>query len=110
NHSPYVKDAINDAVVQNNIDLVNPNRCGTKAAAHYQFQIPAGESVSIRLRLANIQPDSSSDGGSNEIALWERQFDDFDKIFAARQAEADEFYRDVAPISLGDDHRQIQRQ
>src|SRR5207253_2253681 len=37
-------------------------------------------------------------------------FNDFDDIFAQRKAEADEFYRDVAPASLGEDHRQIQRQ
>src|SRR5438067_7931985 len=51
NHSPFVKDSINDAVIHNNIDLVNPNKVGTKAAAHYRFTIPAGEKASIRLRL-----------------------------------------------------------
>src|SRR5438874_5410684 len=54
NHSPFVKDSINDAVIHNNIDLVNPNKVGTKAAAHYRFEIPPGENVSIRLRLTRV--------------------------------------------------------
>src|SRR5439155_15589272 len=51
NHSPFVKDSINDAVIHNNIDLVNPNKIGTNAATHYRFTIAPGDSVSIRLRL-----------------------------------------------------------
>src|SRR5207249_6293516 len=51
NHSPFVKDSIHDAVIQNKIDIVNPGKTGTKAAAHYRFTIPPGETVSIRLRL-----------------------------------------------------------
>ena len=37
NRSPFVKDSINDAVIQNKIELVNPEKVGTKAAAHYRF-------------------------------------------------------------------------
>jgi len=37
-------------------------------------------------------------------------FSDFDEIFAARKAEADEFFADVAPSALTDEHRAIQRQ
>ena len=36
NESPYVKDGINDCVVQGRHDAVNPGRQGTKVAAHYQ--------------------------------------------------------------------------
>src|SRR5439155_19428364 len=39
NHSPYVKDSIDEAVVRNRIDLINPGKVGTKAATHYQFTI-----------------------------------------------------------------------
>src|SRR5207237_92368 len=51
NHSPFVKDSINDAVTQNRIELINPEKVGTKAAAHYRFTVPPGERASIRLRL-----------------------------------------------------------
>src|SRR5205823_12323415 len=54
NHSRYVKDSINDAVVQNRIELVNPDKTGTKAAAHYQFTIAPNQSQTIRLRLRRI--------------------------------------------------------
>src|SRR5450631_2154811 len=40
NPTPFVKDSINDCVVHDKIDLVNPQRVGTKAAAHYKFVIP----------------------------------------------------------------------
>src|SRR4029077_16935278 len=54
NATRFVKDSINDAVIQNRIDLVNANEVGTKAAAHYRFLIAPGESVSIRLHLRKI--------------------------------------------------------
>ena len=99
NHSPHVKDAINDAIVRDNLELVNPNRVGTKAAAHYRFLIPPGEAKSIRLRLR---------GGDKPGSV--NPFADFDAIFARRKTEADEFYQAIAPKSLGDEHRAIQRQ
>ena len=46
NESPYVKDGINDCVVQGNQDAVNPGKQGTKAAAHYQLNVgrrPVGD-------------------------------------------------------------------
>src|SRR5437762_1803585 len=54
NHCPFVKDSINDAVTQNRIDLINPEKVGTKAAAHYRFIIEANDSRTIRLRLRKI--------------------------------------------------------
>ncbi len=36
NESPYVKDGINDCVVQGHQGAVNPGKQGTKVAAHYQ--------------------------------------------------------------------------
>ena len=38
----YFKDGINDYVVDGNRDAVNPARLGTKAAAHYRLNLPAG--------------------------------------------------------------------
>jgi hypothetical protein len=34
-------------------EAVNPNRTGTKAAAHYQVDVAAGGTAVIRLRLSN---------------------------------------------------------
>ena len=59
NRSPYVKDSINDAIVLNRIELVNPEKIGTKAAAHYQFTIVPNETRTIRLRLLPIDPRSA---------------------------------------------------
>ena len=49
----YVKDAINNYVVAGRLDAVNPNRTGTKAAAHYHVDVAAGGTAVIRLRLTN---------------------------------------------------------
>ena len=53
NESPYVKDGINDCVVQGNQGAVNPEKQGTKVAAHYQVTVGAGQTQVIRLRLSN---------------------------------------------------------
>ena len=52
NESPYVKDGINDCVVQGKQGAVNPAKQGTKVAANYQVKIDAGQSEVIRLRLS----------------------------------------------------------
>ena len=38
----YFKDALHEYVVHGNREAVNPARTGTKAAAHYAFEVPAG--------------------------------------------------------------------
>ncbi|MFL6514125.1 MAG: MGH1-like glycoside hydrolase domain-containing protein [Chthoniobacterales bacterium] len=114
NPSPHVKDAINDAIVGGNIDLVNANRVGTKAAAHYQFELQPGEARSIRLRLRKMEreaaPISQTEAGAQELAPPFEPFGEFDGIFATRKAEADEFYEHLTAESLGAEHRAIQRQ
>ena len=52
NASPYVKDAFHESVISGRGDAVNPAKVGTKAAAHYVLDVPAGGSQTIRLRLA----------------------------------------------------------
>ncbi|MDQ3135278.1 MAG: glucosidase, partial [Acidobacteriota bacterium] len=51
NHGTYVKDAFHEYVVGGRDEAVNPARVGTKAAAHYRLEVPAGGSISVRLRL-----------------------------------------------------------
>ena len=56
NPSPFVKDAINNYVVHGKEDAVNPDKVGTKCAAHYRLTVEAGQEKSIRLRLSDIAP------------------------------------------------------
>jgi hypothetical protein len=100
NRALYVKDSINERIVQQKSDVVNPHRAGTKAAAHYQFTLAPNESKTIRLRLKRPGRERRRD----EI------FTDFDLIFEKRKTEADEFYSALAPRSLNEEHRAIQRQ
>jgi len=97
NASPYVKDSINDYVVAGRAEAVNPNRTGTKAAAHYRLDIGAGETAVIRLRLSN--PASRSPFG--------RQFD---QIVEERRREADAFFRAITPAKVGEDAARVMRQ
>ena len=97
NSSPYVKDGINNYVVNDNKGAVNPDRIGTKFAPHYQLSIPPGESRTVELRLCD------SDSLPNP-------FTEFDKIFEQRQQEADEFYQEINPHEMPEDRRSVQRQ
>ena len=94
----YVKDGINDYIVHGAKDTVNPERMGTKAAAHYPLAIPAGGEVSIRLRLTN-----SDLKGKNA-------FSTFDKTFTLRKREAEEFYETIIPQDLSADAQNVMRQ
>jgi len=98
NRTPFVKDGINDYIVNGVREAVNPQHKGTKAAAHYKLTLGAGETATVRLRLA----DSDFKGKS--------AFSGFDEIFATRQHEADEFYATVIPQDLSPDARNVMRQ
>jgi hypothetical protein len=98
NASPYVKDSINDFVVNRNKQAVNPALIGTKAAIHYVLSIEPGATQIIQLRLSNT-PNLTEPLGKN-----------FNAIFAIRKQEADEFYHRVTPFSLSEDMRNVQRQ
>jgi hypothetical protein len=98
NISPYVKDGINNYVVDGNKDTVNPDRIGTKAAIHYVLSIDPGATQTIQLRLSDIPN------------LKEPLGDDYNATFAIRKQEADEFYQRVTPFSLSEDMRNVQRQ
>jgi hypothetical protein len=96
----YVKDGINDYVVNGARDAVNPAREGTKAAAHYVLTIPAGGEASVRLRFTE-EPPSSVDETFGE---------EFEHTFQERRREADEFYAGVVPSHLSDDAKSVMRQ
>src|SRR4029077_4526099 len=56
NPSPFVKDAFHEFLITGNKEAVNPSKEGTKAAAHYKLEIPAGGSQIVRLRLSQPLP------------------------------------------------------
>jgi hypothetical protein len=53
NVSSFVKDGINDYIVNGRTDAVNPQSTGTKCSAHYRLSIEPGKSQAIRLRLTD---------------------------------------------------------
>ncbi len=94
--SPYVKDAFHAYIVSGRSEAVNPERVGTKAAAHFALDVPAGGSQMVRLRLSAAKPRDPFIG--------------FEKTFESRIADADEFYQRIAPDTLNEDQRRVHRQ
>ncbi len=99
NGGRYVKDGVNDYVVHNAVDAVNPAETGTKAAARYRLRLAPGESQVVRLRL--------TDRLDGQAVM---PHPDFDETFALRRKEAGEFYAAVTPPALSDDARSVMRQ
>jgi len=94
------KDGINNYIVHRTKQAVLAESMGTKAAAHYALDVAAGKTVSVRLRLTNVefthQPTAA--------------FSTFDGLFAARKHEADEFYATIIPRDLSPDAQSVMRQ
>ncbi|NJN85930.1 MAG: glucosidase [Leptolyngbyaceae cyanobacterium SL_7_1] len=103
NHSPYVKDGIDQYIVHGQTDAVNPAQVGTKAAADYSLTLAAGETQVIQLRLCPT-PDNGSTASNPLFG------EAFEAILQQRQREADEFYHHLMPACLGSDRGTIQRQ
>ena len=97
NPTPYVKDAFHRFVISGDCDAVNPGKTGTKAAARYVLDVPAGGCEVVELRLARGEA-SGTFGAA------------FEKTFRQRILDADEFYDRITPSSLGEDERRVHRQ
>jgi hypothetical protein len=121
----YVKDAFHSYLIQGDKSAVNPRQMGTKMAALYPVDLGPGESVTLKLRLTDLDPLSAMSESSTLIettaspAHAERgegipasnDFDQgFDAVFATRQKEADEFYASRIPKEMSDDAKLIMRQ
>ncbi len=100
-YTPYVKDAFHERVVHNREAAVNPQKTGTKAAAWYQLNIPAGEEVIIHLRLTSQREAPAQLFGPA-----------FDEIIADRESEMNEYYHRLRRSSgvMDDQHLQVVRQ
>jgi hypothetical protein len=78
---------------------VNPQKNGTKVAAHYRLVVKPGECQTVRLRLCQTAPKGAGD-----------PFADFNDLLEVRHKEADEFYDTVIPPSLNADQSNVMRQ
>jgi hypothetical protein len=94
----YVKDSFHDYVIRGDKEAVNPDRVGTKAAAHYVLAVAPGASKTICLRFS----DEEDDARFTPVA--------FEATFRQRIEEANEFYDSLAPSGLSEDARRVQRQ
>lgn len=135
NVSAYVKDGIGDYVVNQNTNAVNPNQTGTKAAAHYVFNLAAKSQETIYLRFTDKEihhrdaetrrkleqdgvgssrldkQDEDSEKNSVSLCLCGETFvEDCEAIFRKRIVEADEFYAEIIPGNLSDDAKNVMRQ
>ncbi len=99
NSAPFVKDAFHRYVVEGVQEAVNPEGKGTKAAAYARFDVPAGGSVTLKLRLCRLDLATATPFG-----------DDFDATMRQRTEEADAFYADRTEPALNGKERNIVRQ
>jgi hypothetical protein len=97
----YSKDGINDYVVEDATNAVNPEERGTKAAAHYQFMLGPSETATVHLRLTNTEIKTSARKNFSKSC---------DSVFAKRINEADEYYKTIIPQQLSVDAQNVMRQ
>jgi hypothetical protein len=119
NKSPYVKDGINDFVVDGKKDAVNPNNTGTKAAAHYVLNIAGNSFETIYLQLSDkeihhrdteTQSKTSKKSSATQRLGGSNFTQECEQIFQQRINEADEFYAEIIPNQLSDDAKNVMRQ
>lgn len=97
--SPGRKDAFHEFVINGREAAINDDQRGTKAAALYVMTIPAGEEITLRLRLS-----------ADKVRPLEAFGDEFDSVIADRRAEADAFFANKAPAGLTEDETRVFRQ
>src|SRR2546422_9181485 len=122
NRSPYVKDAFHEYVIQGNKAAVNPEQLGTKVAPYYPLELNPGQSVTLQLRLTDIEPLGGMEIGAGKVGgivspgEAERAesvpgTDDFgagfDGLFVKRPKEAGEFYATRITKELPDDAQSL---
>ncbi|HXJ04752.1 MAG TPA: hypothetical protein VNH65_06620 [Candidatus Acidoferrum sp.] len=125
NRSPYVKDAFHEFLIRASKSAVNPQQAGTKMAAHYPLQLNPGQSETLKLRLTDMEPLATMDRALGTVGIItspghaeraegvppSNDFGDgFDRLFALRQKEADEFYASRVASELSEDARNVARQ
>jgi hypothetical protein len=97
--TPYVKDAFHEYVVHGKRGAVSPEGAGTKMAARYRVSVPAHGEAVLKLRLTSEDDLEGTDLDG-----------EFDRTFAARIREADDFYAGRLPPGATEDERRVARQ
>jgi len=100
NPTPYVKDAFHRYIVNGETTSVNPAQTGTKSAALWRANVPAGGSVQFYMRLSNRAPAQMGEAFGAE----------FERLFNERLAEADAFYESITPDNIDADRANVMRQ
>lgn len=93
----YTKDAFHALIVDGRDDAVRPAPEGTKTAAVFRGEVPAGGRVVLRARLRARREGLAFGAG-------------FEAVFAARRAEAKTFYTRRLDPELTEPERQLARQ
>ncbi|TVP49126.1 MAG: glucosidase [Mongoliibacter sp.] len=96
NERAYLKDGINNYLVEGDESAVNPDNKGTKASAIYKITIPAKSHKSVKFRMTHQYIEESSK--------------DCEAILHERKRDADEFYSEIQARVKDEDMRNIQRQ
>ncbi len=84
NKGAFVKDAFHEYLVNGRKEAVNPSHYGTKAAAVFSNEVPAGGEWTVRVRLC--RPPQHDPFGAG-----------FDAVFADRERECTDFYDRLNP-------------
>jgi len=92
----WFKDAFHDHVIHGAESAVCPEKKGTKTAAHYVLNIPAGGCETVRVRLTAM-PGTPP-------------FEEFGRIFEERRSEADDYWNTFQADLRNEDARLVQRQ
>lgn len=92
NEDDYVKDGINDHVV-NKMPTINPQKKGSKVAIWHKFKLEAGEERSIRVRLSK-RP-------------LKDPWTDFENLFDQRIEECEDFFRETIHKNIPEAHKNI---
>ena len=103
NLEPFMKDGIDRYIVHGEMDAVDPDKRGTKAAAVYVLTVPPRGSSVVRLRLR-------VGAGQYDPAAVADMFSRFDECVAMRRQEADGFYAALVSPAADDEARLILRQ
>ncbi len=90
------KDGFHEYLIDGREDAVSANAEGTKAGAHFRFEVPAQSSVSIHVRLSRT--------------ALPAPLTNFNDTFDQRIAEANEFYADLQRGIEPADAKLVQRQ
>ncbi len=94
NKFPYVKDGINNYVV-NDENTVNPEKRGTKAAIWLSEKIKPEKSATFKIRLTKNEMKDPWAG--------------FDEIFSKRLSDTDQYYEELTPKKLSTEHKALLR-